>query len=58
MRTVCSWNSLENGELFELELSAPMPPRNIGLISLEGVPLSAAAERFISIVLEKAKQQQ
>jgi len=49
--------SLESGELFELELATPMPPRNIGLISLEGVPLSAAAERFISIVLEKAKQQ-
>ena len=29
-----------------------MPARNIGLISLEGVPLSAAADRFISIVMD------
>jgi len=33
-----------------------MPARGIGLISLEGVPLSAAAERFISIVLENQEQ--
>ena len=49
--------AIESGELFEVELVSPMPPRNIGLISLEGVPLSAAAERFISIVLEKASKQ-
>ena len=43
---------LENGELFEIELETPLPSRSIGLISLEGVPLSAAADRFISIILK------
>ncbi|MDR1619547.1 MAG: LysR family transcriptional regulator [Clostridiales bacterium] len=42
---------LASGELFELELDPPMPPRAIGLISLDGVPLSAAAFRFIQIVM-------
>lgn len=42
--------ALESGELVELELETPMPPRAIGLISLEGVLLSAAADRFIQIV--------
>jgi DNA-binding transcriptional LysR family regulator len=46
-------DSLKQGELFEIELTHPMPPRAIGLISLEGVPLSAAADRFIQIVMEK-----
>ncbi|MEG1547743.1 MAG: LysR family transcriptional regulator [Clostridia bacterium] len=43
--------TLMSGELFEIELSNPMPSRGIGLISLEGVPLSAAADRFINIVM-------
>lgn len=34
-----------------------MPSRSIGLISLEGVPLSVAADRFISIVMENASAQ-
>jgi len=45
-------DALKHGELFELTLEKPMPPRAIGLISLEGVPLSAAADRFIQIVLD------
>ena len=45
-------DAIHSGELFEVELSVPMPARNIGLISLEGVPLSAAADRFISIVMD------
>ena len=45
--------ALNSGELFEIELSMPMPPRNIGLISLESVPLSAAADKFISVVLDE-----
>jgi len=44
--------AIDSGELFEIDLSTPMPSRGIGLISLEGVPLSAAAERFISIVMD------
>ena len=43
--------AINSGELFEIKLKTPMPSRNIGLISLEGVPLSPAAERFIQIVL-------
>ncbi|MDL2257978.1 LysR family transcriptional regulator [Eubacteriales bacterium OttesenSCG-928-K08] len=42
---------LANGELFEVIMDDPLPPRNIGLISLDGVPLSAAATRFIQIVM-------
>lgn len=42
---------LAAGELFEVELDPPMPSRAIGLISLDGVPLSAAALRFIQIVM-------
>lgn len=45
--------AIKSGELFEIEISTPMPSRSIGLISLEGVPLSAAADKFISIVIEK-----
>ncbi len=44
--------AIKSGELFQVNLTPPMPERSIGLISLEGVPLSSAAERFIQIVLE------
>ena len=33
-----------------------MPSRAIGLISLDGVPLSAAALRFIQIVMSEAEE--
>ena len=49
--------AINSGELFEIELTTPMPSRSIGLISLEGVPLSVAADRFISIVMENASAQ-
>ena len=48
---------LETGELFEIEVKEPMPPRAIGLISLDGVPLSAAALRFIQIVMNETPEQ-
>ena len=44
--------AIQSGELFEINLTPPMPSRGIGLISLEGVPLSYAADRFIQIMLE------
>lgn len=44
---------LPNSGLFELELEAPPPPRAIGLITLEGVSLSAAATKFIEIIMDK-----
>lgn len=43
---------LASGELFEIELDPPMPARAIGLITLDGVPLSAAATRFIQVVMD------
>ena len=49
--------AINSGELFEIELTTPMPSRSIGLISLEGVPLSVAADRFISIVMKNASAQ-
>ncbi|OQB24348.1 MAG: HTH-type transcriptional activator CmpR [Firmicutes bacterium ADurb.Bin182] len=45
-------DSLIKQELFEIELINPVPLRAIGLISLEGVPLSAAADKFIQIVMK------
>ncbi|MDR0839875.1 MAG: LysR family transcriptional regulator [Christensenellaceae bacterium] len=50
-------DAIQSGELFEIELSTPMPSRGIGLISLEGVPLSAAADRFINIVMQTPGEQ-
>ena len=49
--------AINSGELFKIDLAEPMPSRGIGLISLEGVPLSAAAERFINIVMENQNVQ-
>ncbi len=45
--------ALDSGALFEIELETPMPARAIGLISLDGVPLSAAAHRFIEILMDE-----
>ncbi len=44
-------NALASNDMFELELDKPMPPRSIGLITLKSIPLSAAALRFIQIVM-------
>lgn len=49
---------LAAGELFEIELDPPMLPRAIGLISLDGVPLSAAALRFIQILMQETSEAQ
>ena len=49
--------AINSGELFKIDLAEPMPSRGIGLISLEGVPLSAAADRFINIVMENRNVQ-
>lgn len=45
---------LATGELFEIELDPPMPHRAIGVVWLDGVPLSAAALRFIQILLDES----
>ncbi|MDD4542365.1 MAG: substrate-binding domain-containing protein [Clostridia bacterium] len=46
-------NDLENGSLFELDLTEKIPPRQIGIIKLKSTPLSAAAVRFIELIDSK-----
>lgn len=48
--------ALADKNLFEIELDQPLPPRAMGLITLENVPLSPAAERFIQIVTQSNPQ--
>ena len=43
---------IKDGTLFDIKLDPPLPPRSIGLVSLEGVPLTAAADRFINIIMQ------
>jgi len=45
--------ALRNDELFEVQLDPPIPSRAIGVATLKGIPLSAAASRFIDILMEK-----
>ncbi|WP_246070670.1 LysR family transcriptional regulator [Paenibacillus kobensis] len=41
---------LARGELVQLAVDPPIPQRRIGIATLKGVPLSAAAKAFISIL--------
>ena len=41
---------LTSGELIEIPLNPPAPARSIGIATLRGVPLSAAAKRFIELL--------
>ncbi|GAB6927075.1 LysR family transcriptional regulator [Paenibacillus sp. JCM 10914] len=41
---------LQRGELMELPLEPPIPERSIGIATLRGVPLSAAAKSFLAIL--------
>ena len=41
---------LAEGSLLELPLAVPLPPRKVGLVTLPGVPLSAAAHRFLELL--------
>jgi DNA-binding transcriptional LysR family regulator len=45
---VSALESIENGELFEVLIRETLPMRKLGIISMENVPLSNAAERFIN----------
>lgn len=38
---------LDAGQLVEIPLHPPIPPRHIGIATLKGVPLSSAASRFL-----------
>jgi LysR family cyn operon transcriptional activator len=42
---------LAAGTLLEIKLKEPIPPRQAGIVTLKGVPVSAAAKRFIDILL-------
>ena len=42
---------LERGELFQLPLVVPVPPRGMGLCTLKGRPMSTAASRFADMVM-------
>lgn len=44
---------LEIGELVQLTLDTPIPPRAIGIVQLKGVSLSSASQQFLQIAAEK-----
>ncbi|MBD2865316.1 MULTISPECIES: LysR family transcriptional regulator [Paenibacillus] len=41
---------LADGTLSEVRLADPLPPRNVGLVTLRDVPLSAAAQRLLEML--------
>lgn len=44
---------IDAGELYEIDVDPPLPERQIGVISLRSVPLSAAAAALIYIMMEE-----
>jgi DNA-binding transcriptional LysR family regulator len=48
-------SELQQEKLFEIRLKEPIPPRQIGIATLKGVPLSAAAVKFIEIIEKNGK---
>ncbi|MFD0712407.1 LysR family transcriptional regulator [Paenibacillus sp. GCM10027626] len=46
-------DELASGQLFEVELSQPLPPRKAGIITLKDIPLSSAAERLRRMLLDE-----
>jgi DNA-binding transcriptional LysR family regulator len=49
-----SLEMLDNGKLFKLELTQPVPQRSIGACWLSGIELMPAARRFIELVKNEA----
>jgi LysR family cyn operon transcriptional activator len=45
---------LAAGTLLEIKLKEPIPPRQAGIVTLKGVPVSAAAKRFIELLLSRS----
>lgn len=45
-----SQQALKEDRLFEVPLAEPIPPRNIGISTLKGVPLSPAAASFLAMI--------
>jgi LysR family cyn operon transcriptional activator len=48
---------LAAGTLLEIKLKEPIPPRQAGIVTLKGVPVSAAAKRFIDILLPGSREE-
>lgn len=49
-------NDIKDGNLFELEFDHILPTRQIGIIKLKNTPLSAAAMKFIELILSRSSQ--
>jgi len=41
---------LEEGVLFEVRIDEPLPPARVGILTMNGVPLSGAASAFIELI--------
>ncbi|MCR5264442.1 MAG: LysR family transcriptional regulator [Clostridiales bacterium] len=48
---------LASGELREVKLSTPIPPRRFLLTKLKKIPLSAASKKFVAAIMEDVKRQ-
>ena len=46
---------LQSGKLYELSLTAPVPPRSIGMVSLKGVSLPPSVSRFVELMNETTR---
>jgi len=46
---------IKNGTLFEIELKEEIPPRQIGIIKLRNMPLTAAAKKFIELIQKESE---
>ncbi|WP_239616511.1 LysR family transcriptional regulator [Cohnella mopanensis] len=40
---------LEEGSLFEIQLDVPLPPSQVGIMTMRNMPLTSAARRFIEL---------
>ncbi|QGG46469.1 LysR family transcriptional regulator [Heliorestis convoluta] len=48
---------LKNQSLYEVNLTQPIPSRYIGVVHLKTIPLSVAAEKFLSFLLNKPEKE-
>ena len=45
-------DEMENGQLFEVDIIEKLPPRKLGICTLNNVPVSRAAARFIDLITD------